>query len=119
MAGGVGITPFLALLEARQPGATPAPSKLQPVQMHYCTRDAATDPLLPRLRTLCAQAQPPVTLTVHGDAQGQRLRPQDLQATPGPLDIWFCGPQGLGDALHAHASGPRPWRVHRESFAMR
>ena len=92
---------------------------LQPVQMHYCTRDAATDPLLPRLRTLCAQAQPPVTLTVHGDAQGQRLRPQDLEATPGPLDIWFCGPQGLGDALHAHASGPRPWRVHRESFAMR
>lgn len=119
VAGGVGITPFLALLEARQPGAASAPSKLQPVQMHYCTRDAATDPLLPRLRTLCAQAQPPVTLTVHGDAQGQRLRPQDLQATPGPLDIWFCGPQGLGDALHAHASGPRPWRVHRESFAMR
>mgnify|MGYP007095262482 CR=1 FL=1 len=79
----------------------------------------ATDPLLPRLRTLCAQAQPPVTLTVHDEAQGQRLRPQDLEAIPGPLDLWFCGPQGLGDALHAHASGPRPWRLHRESFAMR
>ena len=27
--------------------------------------------------------------------------------------------QGLGNALQAHASGPRPWRLHRESFAMR
>jgi len=119
VAGGVGITPFLALLEARQPGAAPAAATLQPVHMHYCTRDAATDPLLPRLRALCAQAQPPVVLTVHGDAQGQRLRPEDLEAIPGPLDIWFCGPQGLGNALQAHASGPRPWRLHRESFAMR
>uniref|UniRef100_UPI00333FD101 ferredoxin reductase family protein n=1 Tax=Castellaniella defragrans TaxID=75697 RepID=UPI00333FD101 len=118
VAGGVGITPFLALLEARQPGAASA-SRLPPVHMHYCTRDAAADPLLPRLRTLCEQAQPPVTLTVHCDAQGQRLRPQDLETIPGPLDIWFCGPQGLGDALHAHASGPRPWRLRREFFAMR
>ena len=46
--------------------------------------------------------------------------PQALQAEPGgPLDLWFCGPQGLGDALHAHARGPRRWRLHRESFAMR
>ena len=119
VAGGVGITPFLALLEARQPGAAPTRGGLRPVHMHYCTRDAATDPLLPRLRTLCAQAQPPVTLTVHGEAQGQRLQPQDLEAILGPLDLWFCGPQGLGNALHAHASGPRPWRLHRESFAMR
>ena len=119
VAGGVGITPFLALLEARQPGAAPARGGLRPVHMHYCTRDATSDPLLPSLRTLCAQAQPPVTLTVHDEAQGQRLRPQDLEAIPGPLDLWFCGPQGLGDALHAHASGPRPWRLHRESFAMR
>jgi predicted ferric reductase len=119
VAGGVGVTPFLALLEARQPGKAAARTQPPPVHMHYCTRDAATDPLLARLRELCAQAQPPVSLTVHSDAQGQRLRPQDLEAIPGPLDIWFCGPQGLGDALQAHAHGPRPWRLHRESFAMR
>ena len=119
VAGGVGVTPFLALLEARQPGAAPAPHTLQAVQMHYCTRDAATDPLLPRLRTLCEQAQPPVTLTVHSDAHGQRLRPRDLESLGGPLDIWFCGPQGLGDTLDAYTGGPRPWRLHRESFALR
>ena len=118
-AGGVGVTPFLALLEARQPGAVPPAGGLQPAHLHYCTRDAARDPLLPRLRALCGQAQPPVALTVHSDALGQCLRPQDLEALPGPLDIWFCGPPGLGALLAAHASGPRPWRLHRESFAMR
>ena len=118
VAAGVGVTPFLALLEARQPGV-PAKSGATAVHMHYCTRDARRDPLLPRLHELCAQAQPPVQLTVYSEAEGQRLTPQDLQTVPGPLDIWFCGPPGLGDALHQHARGPKPWRLHRESFAMR
>ena len=119
MAAGVGVTPFLALLEARQPGLSTGRSDPTPVHMHYCTRDARRDPLLARLQALCAQAVPPVPLTVHSEAQGQRLRPQDLEEAPGPLDIWFCGPQGLGDALHAHARGPSRWRLHRESFVMR
>lgn len=118
VAGGVGVTPFIALLEARQPGLATADARLQPVQMHYCTRDAARDALLGRLQTLCAQAKPAVTLTVHDDARGQRLTPRTLEALGGPLDIWFCGPQGLGDALGAHAS-TAPWRLFRESFAMR
>ncbi len=118
VAGGVGVTPFLALLEARQPGAGTAPAGRQPARMHYCTRDAEADPLLPRLRALCESAQPPVALTVHSDARGERLTPQALEAdATGPLDIWFCGPRGLGEALQGHA--PRRWRVHRESFAMR
>ena len=119
VAAGVGVTPFLALLEARQPGLSTGRSDSTAVHLHYCTRDARRDPLLARLQALCAQAVPPVPLTVYSEAQGQRLRPQDLQAAPGPLDIWFCGPQGLGDALHEHARGPSPWRLHRESFVMR
>ena len=119
VAAGVGVTPFFALLEARQPGRATDGSDCAAVHMHYCTRDARHDPLLPRLQALCAQAQPQVPLTVHSEAQGQRLKPQDLQDVPGPLDIWFCGPQRLGDALHEHARGPSPWRLHRESFAIR
>ncbi len=118
VAGGVGVTPFLALLEARQSDAA-QPGGALPVHMHYCTRDAARDPLLPRLQALCAQARPAVQLRVHSDADGQRLTPRDLEAVAGPLEIWFCGPPGLGDALDAHARGTRPWRLHRESFAMR
>ena len=87
--------------------------------MHYCTRDAVADPLVARLQTLCAQAQPPVRLSVHDDAQGQRLTPQRLaQSCSGAVDIWFCGPQGLGDVLDAQARRA-PWRIHREFFAMR
>jgi len=119
VAGGVGVTPFLALLEARQPGAAPAQACAQPAHLHYCTRDATRDPLLARLRPLCAQAQPPVRLSVHDAARGQRLTPQALEDLGGPLDLWFCGPQGLGDALAAHSRGPRVWRMHRESFALR
>lgn len=129
VAAGVGVTPFLALLEARAAASDAAQAAAEaaaegaaesgPVQMHYCTRDAAHDPLLERLRALCAQARPPVALRVYDDARGERLRPQDLQHGSGPLDLWFCGPPGLGDALHEHASGVRPWRLHRESFAMR
>ena len=119
VAAGVGVTPFLALLEARQPGMAPADRDAASVQMHYCTPNAQRDPLMARLQDLCAQAQPPVELTVHCGAQGQRLKPQDLQVGTTPLDIWFCGPQGLGDALHQHARGPSRWRLHRESFVMR
>lgn len=119
VAAGVGVTPFLALLQARQPGATtPASADVQPVHMHYCTRNAAQDPLLARLQQLCAQAQPPVALTVHDDAQGQRLQPEDLAQAAQAIDLWFCGPQGLGDALDTQARN-RPWRLHRELFAMR
>ncbi len=113
------MTPFFALLEARQPGLTTKGRDPAPVHMHYSTRDARRDPLLARLQDLCTQAQPPVPLTVYSEALGERLTPQDLQAEPGPLDIWFCGPQGLGDALHEHARGPSRWRLHRESFVMR
>lgn len=126
IAAGVGVTPFLALLEARRGAASDANAKAdadadtaRTVQMHYCTRDARRDPLLPRLRELCAQASPPVVLTVHSEAEGQRLAPQDLHHLPGPLDLWYCGPPSLGDALDRHASGARRWRLHRESFALR
>ncbi len=119
VAAGIGVTPFLALLEARQPGATADDGAAAPVRMHYCTRDAARDPLLAHLRTLCAQAEPPVALTVHSQAHGQRLTPPALEKLSGALDIWFCGPQSLGDSLRAHARGAASWRLHRESFVMR
>ncbi len=119
VAAGVGVTPFFALLEARQPGRATEGRNPAPVHMHYCTRDARRDPLLARLQDLCAKALPPVPLAVHSEAQGQRLRPQDLQNEPGPLDIWFCGPPGLGDVLQEQARGPSRWRLHRESFVMR
>lgn len=117
VAGGVGVTPFLALLEARQPSAGPA--KQFPVQMHYCTRDADRDALLPRLRRLCDAAQPPVALTVHSAASNQHLTAQQLRRGMARLDVWFCGPSGLEQALRKGLGGDGGVRFHREVFAMR
>lgn len=122
VAGGVGITPFMAWLDARQPDAVAAAGQL-PAYLHYCTRDAAHDALLPRVQALCAEASPPVSLTVHDAAQGQRLQPQDLERHGAVLEIWVCGPQGLGNALQQGAAVAKGqggcWRLHREAFEMR
>lgn len=114
---GVGITPFIALLEARQPGA--APGDAAPAVLHYCTRDAASDAVLPRIQALAAQAQPPVELRVHDGAKKQFLRPEDLLCHGHSLDIWLCGPAGLGQAVRQQAQRQGDWRVHQEAFQFR
>ncbi|WP_284334692.1 ferric reductase-like transmembrane domain-containing protein [Comamonas sp. NoAH] len=118
IAGGVGITPFLALLEARQPGAEGG-QQLQSAHLHYCTRNASEDVLLPRLKALCEAAEPSVTLQVHDAAHGQLLKPQHLAAYGAALDIWLCGPAGLGRAMRQAAQQQRGWSVHQEAFQMR
>ena len=114
---GVGITPFIALLEARQSGA--APGDAAPAVLHYCTRDAASDAVLPRIQALAAQAQPPVQLLVHDGAKKQFLRPEDLLRHGHSLDIWLCGPAGLGQVVRQQAQRQGDWRVHQEAFQFR
>ncbi len=116
VAGGVGITPFLALLQARQPGVA-GKEGLQPAHLHYCTRHAAQDVLLPQLQALCATAQPSVRLQVHDAAQGDYLKPEHLAQYGAQLDIWLCGPAGLGKAMRQ--AQQRGWRIHQEAFQMR
>ena len=118
IAGGVGITPFLALLQARQPGAVGA-REMEPVHMHYCTRDAAHDALLPTVRALCAAARPAVQLRVHDAAQGDYLQPGHLEQYGAQLDIWLCGPEGLGKTMRHATRQHRGWRIHQEAFQMR
>ncbi len=122
VAGGVGITPFMALLEARQPSAEEASAGQHAVQMHYCTRDAASDALLAQVQRLCDQAIPPVQLVVHDAARGDYFSAEALEPhAERALDIWFCGPTGLGSVLSAACRrlGAGQWRLHRELFAMR
>lgn len=116
VAGGVGITPFLALLQARQPGVA-GRDGLQPAHLHYCTRNAAQDVLLPQLQTLCEAAQPSVRLQVHDAAQCEYLTPEHLAQYGAQLDIWLCGPAGLGKAMRQ--AQQRGWRIHQEAFQMR
>ncbi len=114
IAGGIGVTPFLAWLEALQadPGRAPA------ADLHYCTRDRSADAFVPQLERLCATV-PGVRLHIHGARQGEVLQASTLGDTQS-AEIWFCGPNGLAAALRngLRTLGWRP-RFHQEAFEMR
>ncbi|MDD5478824.1 ferric reductase-like transmembrane domain-containing protein [Rhodoferax sp.] len=114
IAGGIGVTPFIAWLESFQAQPNTAPV----ADLHYCTRDQTTDAFVPRLQALCATL-PAVKLHIHGSQQGANLNAQALGVTP-DAEIWYCGPAGLGNSLRAglKALGLLP-RFHQEAFEMR
>lgn len=119
IAAGIGVTPFLAWLEALQARPEDAPA----AELHYCSRDAETDPFVTRLKSLCSSL-PTIHLQLHGARQGQPLGAALLIAGKDdrrPVEVWFCGPPGLADALR---HGLRvAWRgrlsFHQEAFVMR
>ncbi|SHM00676.1 ferredoxin reductase family protein [Vreelandella subglaciescola] len=97
VAGGIGITPFLAELENRLINT----EKERPaVTLHYCTAGAANDPMVTRVRQLTQQL-PDIALHIHDSKQGQRLTANQLRIQNRKVDIWFCGPQGLAKALRS------------------
>ncbi len=114
IAGGIGVTPFLAWLESLQADPARAPA----ADLHYCTRDADGDAFVARLRTLCAPL-PGIVLHVHGTRQGHTLKAEALDARSN-AEIWFCGPSGLAEALRhgLQAMGGKA-RFHQEAFEMR
>ncbi len=114
IAGGIGVTPFLAWLESLQAQPDQAPA----AELHYCTRDQDGDAFVPRLQTLCATL-PGIQLHIHGARQGNTLKAAALHGAD-KAEIWFCGPSGLANSLREglHALGARP-RFHQEAFEMR
>lgn len=119
VAGGIGITPFIAWLEALQS----KPIHAAAIDLHYCTRSSVDDPFVSRLEILCA-AVPGMKLHVHADDQpaGPSLAEWLLsEAGQAGSELWFCGPTGLAEhARQALAplgmSGPA---FHQEAFELR
>lgn len=117
VAGGIGITPFLAKLQelARQGGQTTAPT-----DFFYCTRHRDERDFPSNLAALCAAAG----VRLHHretDRQGP-LDPAEVQACLTPdTSVWFCGPAGWGDSLARLlvASGLPAAAFHRELFEFR
>lgn len=119
IAGGIGITPFLAWLESLQGQSNAAPA----ADLHYCTRDRASDSLIPKLEALCA-ALPGINLHVHDARQGELLTSEKLHALHAGAkraEVWFCGPQGLADSLKdgLQRAFRSRLRFHQEAFEMR
>ncbi|HGP6088001.1 TPA: ferric reductase, partial [Vibrio cholerae O1] len=70
---------------------------------------------------LCAQL-PSVTLHIHHSDVTGNVAADALLASAGPqASVWFCGPQGFGQALRdaMQRLGRGQGRFHQELFQMR
>lgn len=124
IAGGIGVTPFLAWLEAlqKQPEQSPV------AQLHYCTNDSLTDPFVKRLEKACIGLEN-IQLHIHGSNQGQKLSADQLLARitktaapkKGALDVWFCGPSGWAKVLEKELRETFEGSLHfrKEAFELR
>jgi predicted ferric reductase len=124
IAGGVGVTPFIAALEALARGeAQDGPPADARIELHYATRRAEGDPFVTRLEALCT-GLPKLRLSVHDGARGALLSVDGLEDLPGlgrEGEIWFCGPAGFAQALRAQLRERGLGRVpfHQEAFEFR
>ena len=121
MAGGIGVTPFLAWLASLQGNVVDSPR----ADLHYCSRDAGSDPMVQELLALSASL-PGIRLTIHDQSKGQRLTADALRQAVPPgqrAEVWFCGPKGLGEILQAGLCAKDGnlirFRFHQEAFEMR
>lgn len=116
VAGGIGITPFIARLQALA-----AQGGEKPVDLFYSTA-APDEGFIARLRELAAQAR--VKLHVLVTAHDGRLDAERIcRSVPAwaQAGVWFCGPAGFGNTLREAlgARGLAPERFHQELFEMR
>lgn len=114
VAGGIGVTPFLAWLESLQNTPETAPD----VDLYYSVRRSDGDPFVDRLKALCEKL-PSIRLHIRSTDRDGVMAPHDLDQDRRPLrqaEIWFCGPKAFGDALR---KGLRGARFHQEAFEMR
>ncbi|MCC0808109.1 oxidoreductase [Methylobacterium sp. W2] len=107
VAGGIGVTPLLAM--ARTLAADRAEFAL-----HVCARSAADAPLLADVRALCGDR-----LQVWFADDGRRLDPTRLCDFTVDTHVYACGPRRLTDAVQSalDAQGWPPEQVHVEHFA--
>ncbi|WP_300456363.1 ferric reductase-like transmembrane domain-containing protein [Accumulibacter sp.] len=114
LAGGIGITPFLALLRAGPLG--------QPTTLVYLHRRAADAAFLQEIRAL---AESDRQLTLHALATGNE--PPDLAAllpaapALAGIECYLCGPPAMIDAVRQvlRERGIRPRHIHFENFGFR
>lgn len=119
LAGGIGITPFMAALRSAPPQA--------PVHLLYLHRDATDAAYVEELRQLAAQsAQLSLQIVASGadlpDLASLLPAAQDLQPTAlGAWRCWLCGPPGLIASARQllQARGLAAAQIHFEHFDFR
>ncbi len=119
VAAGIGVTPFLAWLEELQNH----PELVPTAQMHYCTSDGTSDPMLPRLQQLCDNLAG-ISLRVHDSQKGQKITSKALltrNSSKKTTEVWFCGPTGLAKLLETGLKKTLPGKLlfRKEAFKLR
>lgn len=115
LAGGIGITPFLAWAES----LTEADSR--DIHLIHCVRTQEEAIGLETLRAAAAR-NPRFSFEVVATARDGRLTAERLISTAPftvrQADLWFCGPTGLKDGVlkGLKAEGQTPRRVRFEQF---
>lgn len=109
IAGGIGITPFLAWAEALTPDAGS-------VDLFYCVKSSADAPHLAELQAMAA-AKPNLRLHLIQSSAGKRLSAdliaQTVAADLSQVKVSFCGPVPMRQALQ---SGLRRFGVTARDF---
>ncbi|KAK7737896.1 hypothetical protein SLS53_006274 [Cytospora paraplurivora] len=108
VAGGVGITAFLALLEGFRRYNFDA-------SLHYAVRSADDIPFRDRIEKLGKDV-----VTIYDRSKGQRLSiPKVIKTMPWNSRLYFCGPQRMMDEAlrETQAAGIGLEEVHFEAFA--
>jgi predicted ferric reductase len=116
VAGGIGITPFIARMQALAKQGND-----QPVDLFWSIRELE-DQALRRVQAAASQAK--VRLHMIRDGQNEPLTAQRIASLVPPWaqgDVWFCGPAGFGAALREGFGrlGLGTERFHQELFQMR
>lgn len=111
IAGGIGITPFIAWLEKLVERGETRPQ----ARLYYCVRQPSDAIFTDRLSELCQQTG--VTLTILNRQQHGRLDPAKLSVDE-MTHIWFCGPAGMRNMLQKFLPVPTS-QLHFEMFEFR
>lgn len=116
VAGGIGITPFIARMQALVKQGNE-----QPIDLFWSVRELE-DEVLRRVQMVAEHAK--VHLHIIRSGQNDRLTAQGISAAV-PLwaqsDVWFCGPADFGTALREGFGrlGLGAKHFHQELFQMR
>lgn len=110
VAGGIGITPLLAMVRRLV-------ALDRPWELHYCARSQANAAFLPALRALQV-ASTHGRLHPHFDDAGQGLLDlgQLVAQAPAGAHFYCCGPGGMLTAFEAATAHLERGRVHLERF---
>jgi vanillate O-demethylase ferredoxin subunit len=104
VAGGIGITPFVAM-------AHELTRRGEDFVLHYCARSREEAPLLAELEAICGPR-----LRCWFSRGGSRFDPAVIGPHEGGTHVYVCGPQRLLDAVQGALADWPDEQVHREVF---